>query len=255
MTKSTIIKIIALNLLFGLLLSCYPGKTAAYPPLPTAWKPNQRVHVKFTNFSPEDKAIMIAYIKKQIEPLRLDIRLVFDDNLIRPDGILEGIEFRNTVGTTTVCDKTATVGGWDEVNNEWAVWKIIKHDITCRDSGTRSAHPITWLNTLFHEFNHALFMDHIENKDGIIPPVLMFADNYLKTIPELFSFADKWQLKRKYSGRVNVVNYKRMNFKRAQVGKTCYLIRGDKSVAFKIEQQSELLPYLGKLEKYEKEIK
>lgn len=247
---------LALCLLLGVAFICQQTCGAVtYPPLPTSWEPNQRVHVKFTNFSEEDKLEMISYIKKQIEPLNLDIKLVFDDSLIRPDGLKEGIEFRNTIGTTTVCDKTSTIGGWDEVHNEWAVWKVIRHDITCVDTGTRTAHPIAWKNVLFHEFNHALFMDHVENEDTIIPPVLMFADNYLKKIPELFSYADKWQLKRKYSGRTNVVNYKRMNFKRADVGKYCLLVRGNKSVGFRIENQSELLPYLDKLEKYRKVIR
>jgi len=258
MSKETqlIVKIILLNLLFGFILFAFlSSKATSLPEFPDSWKVGQKIHVKFTYFSPEDKAIMIAYIKKQIEPLNLDISLVFDDNLkTRPDGITEGIEFRNTIGTTTVCDKTSTVGGYDEVNNEWVVWKVIKHDITCKDSGWRTAHPVTWLNTLFHEFNHALFMDHIENQDGVIPPVLMFSDNHLNTVPELFSFADKWQLKRKYS-RDRIVNYKRMNFRRDQVGKFCFLVRGDRSVGFRTEQQSELLPYLGALDKYKKVVR
>lgn len=261
MSKETklIVKIILLNLLFGFIIFAFlSSKATDYPPFPTAWKVGQRVHVKFTYFSPEDKIEMISYIKKQIEPLNLDIKLVFDDNLkARADGITEGIEFRNTIGTTTVCDKTGTVGGYDEVNKEWVVWKVIKHDITCEDTGYRSAHPIAWTNALFHEFNHALLFgnEHIPNRDGIIPPVLMFADNNLKDIPELFSFADKWQLKRKYSGRAKVVNYKRMNFKRADVGKYCFLVRGNRSVGFRVEQQSELLPYLGDLSKYRRVIK
>lgn len=214
-----IVKIILLNLLFGFIIFAFlSSKATNLPPFPTAWKVGQRVHVKFTYFSPEDEAILTAYIKKQIEPLNLDITLIFDNNLKRPDGLTEGIEFRNTVGTTTVCDKTSTVGGITNDYKEWVVWKVIKHDITCVDSGYRSAHPVTWLNTLFHEFNHALFMDHIENRDGTIPPVLMFSDNNLNQIPEVFSFADKWQLKCKYN-RDRLTNFKRMNFKRADVGK------------------------------------
>jgi hypothetical protein len=246
-----IVKIILLNLLFGFILFASSASKATLPEFPTAWRVGQKVHVKFTYFSEEDKAFMIAYIKKQIEPLHLDIGLVFDDNLKRPDGLTEGIEFRNTVGTTTVCDRTSTVGGLSN-DNQWVVWKIIRHDITCRDTGWRSAHPIGWTNVLFHEFNHALFMDHIPNP-GIIPPVLMWSTGYLHTIPELFSFADKWQLKRKYN-RNQVVNFKRVNFKRRDLGKTAYLINGDKSVSFTIKNYSEQIPYL-KLKNYKVVVK
>lgn len=249
-----IVKIIVINFIFGFILFAFlSSKATNLPEFPTAWKVEQRVHVKFTNFSDEDKLTMITYIKKQIDPLHLDISLVFDDNLIRPDGLKEGIEFRNVIGTTTVCDKTSTVGGLT-ADNQWAVWKIIKHDITCVDSGYRTAHPIAWTNVLFHEFNHALFMEHIENRDTIIPPVLMWSTGFLHTMPELFSYADKWQLKRKYN-RNQLVNYKRMNFRREHVGKYCFLVKGTGSVGFRIERQSELLPYLGKLDKYRKVIK
>ena len=244
MTKQTLIKFIFL------LASIAPVQATTLPDFPTAWKIGQKVHVKFTNFSNGDKMAAINYIKSKIDPLHLDIKLVFDDNLIRPDGLTEGIEIRNTVGTSTVCAKTSTVSGFDEVNFEWAVKKIIRIDTTCY--GTTFAYGAPWYNVILHEFNHALFMDHIENRDHTIPPVLMFSDVYLDR-DLLWSFADQWQLKRKYN-RNQWVNYKRMNFRRKDIGKYCFLVRGNRSVGFRIQQQSELLPYLGRLDKYRRVI-
>lgn len=244
-----ILRIIIINLVFGLLLCCYAGKSLSLPPFPTSWRIGQRVHVKFTDFPDLDKAEAIRYIKSRIDPLNLDIKLVFDDNLVRPDGITEGIEFRNMIGTTTTCAKTSTTGALD-FNNEWAVKKTIRIDTTCE--GGTIADSEFWYNNILHEFLHALFLPHLPYLKSM-PVPLMWSSAELRN-QLLWSFNDQWNLRRKYN-RNQLVNYKRVNFRRLEIGNTCYLVKGDKSVSFRVGLQSELLPYLGKLESYRRVVR
>jgi hypothetical protein len=246
MNKETklIIKIILLNLLFGFILFAFSASKATLPEFPTAWRVGQKVHVKFTNFPELDKAEAIRYIKSKIDPLHLDIKLVFDDNLKREDGITEGIELRNMNFTTTTCAKTSTTGALD-FDNKWAVKQTIRIDTTCK--GGTIADSEFWYNTILHEFNHALFMPHHYYIKGRMPVPLVLTTLEMQN-QLLWTYNDQWNLKRLYN-RNQVVNFKRVNFKRRDLGKTAYLINGDKSVSFTIKNYSELVPYL-KLKNY-----
>ncbi len=245
-----IVKIIFINLIVGLILLAFLSSKAELPPFPIAWETGQKIHVKFTNFNLEDRMLAINHIKSKIDSLHLDIKLIFDDNIRRADGLIEGIEIRNMDFTTTVCSKTSTFGGLTN-DGKWAVWKLIRIDTTC--VGGQSKDLAFWLNNILHEFNHALFMLHHQYIKGQMPIPLVLTTLEMQT-QILWSFNDAWNLKRLYS-RDRLLNYKRMNFRRVDIGKTVFLIHGNKSVSFLIKSQSELLPYLESLKNYKVVIK
>ena len=244
-----IIKIIVINLIVGLILMAFmSSKAQVLPPFPTAWGIGQQVHVKFTDFPDADKSEAIRYIKSKIDPLHLDIKLIFDDNLVRPDGIKEGIEFINLPYTTTVCAKTSTVAGLTN-DNQWAVKKTIRLDTTC-EGGTMSDGDF-WYNNILHEFLHGLFIPHLPYLPSMPVPLMWSTLTLRERL--VWSFNDEWNLKRLYS-RNKLINYRRMAFRRLDLGKTCYLVKEDKSVSFTVKFQSELLPYLDKLDSYRRVV-
>lgn len=234
------------------------------PPLPQEWGIRQKVHVQFIDFNDTDKAELIRYFKSLIEPMNLDIELVFDDNLQRTDGAREGIKIMNTVGTTTTCFKTSTSWGYTNDLSEAVRVKTIRIDTTCyggQRTGTKTIEgveypeDIYWHNVITHELLHGLDLEHLPYIKPM-PATLMWSSTELEK-RLIFTFNDQWNLKRIHN-RDSLTRYKRINFKRADLGKTCYLIKEsnpDKSVSFPVDNLSIPLPYLKSFDKYKVVVK
>lgn len=236
-------------------------KLLVLPDSPTEWAIGQKVHVRIRGLSNGDKADQIAYTQSKIDPLKLDIKLVFDDNLKLPSGISEGISI-SYIPVSVECYGTRKITGYlqDANGNLTTAHRIMsirigldcyggKRDNLFRDGSTSE---IYWFNVFLHEFNHALDMDHLTWLKKMPEPLM---NHYASATKLLWTYADQWQLKRKYATRDRLLNYRRINFKRSEPGKTCYLINGDDSISFKIGSQSELLPYVKNLSKYKKVVK
>lgn len=250
-----------LILLLALIL---PATAAKVPPTPTEWRIGQQVHVRINGLNPEDKAEAIDYLKSLIEPLELDHSYVFDDNLSRQPYGSEGISITYLDLTGNKCYETKTVTGYEEDSNGNYINPYVIQSIRIGKDcygGNRINKGENWdnywHNVLAHEFFcHANLFKPNDSGHltfiGRMPLPLCFhstTNDYL-----VWTENDQWQLKRKYS-RDRLLNLTRMKFKKKQIGKTCYLIRGRHSVSFDIKQEYELLPYLDNLKKYKRKIK
>lgn len=228
-------------------------KALVLPPSPTAWRVGQTVHVKTTGMSDKDRFDGLSYVNSKIRPLHLDFNITYDNNIKLPNGSSEGISIVYTP-ISTECYGTRRITGYENgpdgtyINPH--VVQVIKIGTDCV-GGRRDLNEIYWFNVLLHEFCHALFMDHLTYVKNMEIPLM---NKHASLTELLWTYADQWQLKRAYC-RSQLVNYKRMNFKRADVGKTCYLIKDGKSVCFPVKYQSELLPFIGKLSSYKAVIK
>lgn len=229
------------------------AKAIVLPDSPTAWRVGQAVHVKTTGMSDKDRFDGLSYVNSKIRPLHLDFNITYDNNLKLPNGSSEGISIVY-VPVSVECYGTRRITGYENgpdgtyINPH--VVQVIKIGTDCV-GGRRELNEVFWFNVLLHEFCHALFMDHLTYIKSMEIPLM---NKYASFNELLWTYADQWQLKRAYN-RSQLVNYKRMNFKRSDLGKTCYLVKDGKSVCFPIKYQSELLPYIGKLSSYKAVIK
>lgn len=200
------------------------------PPVQYYWDVYQFIPVQFVNWTEEEKADFIEYAKSRLDPLDLDVHFVWDRSVRRPDGLSEGIKLINQEGTTTVCAKTSTTWGVTADYKSRTRLQTIKLDTTCKGY-TRKDNRIFWLNVMMHEFLHALWIGHLQYIKDVMPVPLMKSPSSTEL---QWTYNDEWQLHQRYH-RNKILKYQGINFKHKDLGKTCYLIQGDKSVSFPVD--------------------
>ncbi len=205
---------------------------------PYRWELYQTVPVEFVNFSDEEKSAMINYFKYRLDPMGLDINIIYDQSTKQPWGGRSGIRIMKVEGTPGACARTSASWGADNEGN-LRPNQTIRLDYTGSCSEFQyDVNPVLFKNTMMHELMHALWIPHLEFIPALMPQPLMSTEtaNAKGSSELLWTFNDEWQLHQRYH-RNKILVFKGLRFKRRDIGKTCFLVQGEKSISFRITNQ------------------
>jgi len=215
------------------------GNTLHYRPesVFNRWVPGD-VHVSIEGFDEDLKAELIVYTQSVFATIKpkLDINLVFDDNIV--DG---GIEILYGDFQGVICASTRNSG---EFNLDLKVinTQLIRIQRSCIELFPEGINRDNAIKNIFlHEFNHALFLGHIKSLRGNMPIALM--NPYISTDKLYFTFNDEQKILTKYG-----VHGRTFNYDEDDIGKTQYLLYTNehKSISFPITDGVMVVDWLKK---------